>query len=216
MFDWYMKKQNYQNNWDELADIDTKWAILTDNKNKYWKWENKEFFESGREQVRCLFQLLRDLNITIEFNNALDFGCGIGRVTIALSEYFNKVYGIDISKKMIFKAKTYSDKDNIIFHHNTNDNLSFLNSSQFNLVYSIITLQHIPDKNTIKFYLKEFIRLLKPGGLLFFQLPTIPAYNRFKNLAYKFRGSLYYLLVYKLKIPKKYCYSYLRIGHICT
>jgi ubiquinone/menaquinone biosynthesis C-methylase UbiE len=37
--------------------------------------------------------------------SALDFGCGVGRLTRALSRYFNQSYGIDISASMIKKAQ---------------------------------------------------------------------------------------------------------------
>ena len=33
-------------------------------------------------------------------------------------------------------------------------------------------LQHLPDRRTVFSYLAEFVRVLNPGGLLVFQLPT--------------------------------------------
>ena len=37
--------------------------------------------------------------------SALDFGCGIGRLSQALAEHFDQVYGVDISPKMIELAR---------------------------------------------------------------------------------------------------------------
>ena len=36
---------------------------------------------------------------------ALDFGCGVGRLSQALTKYFEQVAGVDISHTMIAKAK---------------------------------------------------------------------------------------------------------------
>jgi ubiquinone/menaquinone biosynthesis C-methylase UbiE len=52
----------------------------------------------------------------------------------------------------------------------TNDLRRFADG-HFDLVYSLITLQHIRPAYT-KEYLREFMRLLTPGGLLIFQLPS--------------------------------------------
>ena len=48
-----------------------------------------------------------------------------------------------------------------------------MESDSFDFIYSHITLQHIAPRFT-KIYLKQFLRLLKPQGLLYFQLPSQP------------------------------------------
>jgi len=44
--------------------------------------------------------------------------------------------------------------------------------SSFDFVLSIIALQHVPSKRLIWFYLKEFLRVTRPEGLVVFQLPS--------------------------------------------
>jgi ubiquinone/menaquinone biosynthesis C-methylase UbiE len=39
-------------------------------------------------------------------------------------------------------------------------------------VYSALVLQHLPRVEAIRTFIAEFLRVLKPGGLLAFQLPT--------------------------------------------
>jgi SAM-dependent methyltransferase len=39
-------------------------------------------------------------------------------------------------------------------------------------VYSVIVLQHVPDREAIESYMAEFCRVLRPGGLAVFQLPS--------------------------------------------
>lgn len=36
----------------------------------------------------------------------------------------------------------------------------------------MIVLQHVPDRSTIESYVAEFCRVLRPGGLAVFQLPS--------------------------------------------
>lgn len=53
---------------------------------------------------------------------ALDFGCGMGRLTQALTKYFEEVYGIDIAPSMIKLTEKYNRYDNKCkFFLNTTD-----------------------------------------------------------------------------------------------
>lgn len=214
-------KSKYHIDWNELAKLDTKWAILTAPDKKYNKWAEEEFFKTGELEINKLLKLIKDLNLKAEFETALDFGCGIGRVTNALGRYYNKVYGVDISEKMIFEAKKYFFKNKkIVFIQNTRNNLRCFKNNQFDLIYSLITLQHIPDKKQIWAYLNEFIRILKPGGILYFQMPTISNYSFIKSVLLKIRGLLYYFFVNALKVSPKFCYHklklipFMRMSHI--
>jgi SAM-dependent methyltransferase len=55
---------------------------------------------------------------------------------------------------------------------NTADDLRPFESGSFDLVYSRYVLQHLPGRAMVRSYLAEFIRVLRPGGLLVFQLPN--------------------------------------------
>ena len=54
----------------------------------------------------------------------------------------------------------------------TEPDLTVFSDASFDLVASDIVLQHLPDRATVEGYLAEFVRVLKPGGLLVFQLPS--------------------------------------------
>ena len=208
-----MDKQKYHRNWEEFEELDPKWAILTNTKMRYDRCNEKDFFNTGKNQVESLFELFKKLNLNMRRKTALDFGCGIGRVTHVLAGYFDKVYGVDVSEKMISEAKNYfSENKNIAFIQNTDNDLRCFKNNQFDLIYSLITLQHMPSKNQIKSYLAEFIRILKPGGLCYFQLPSIANYSWLKSRLLMARGFLYYFFVYKIGLPKKYCYNRLKLA----
>lgn len=165
---------NLQKNWDNLGKNDSLWSILTLPDKKGKKWHVDEFFESGEKQIKEVMQYVDSLNIMINRRRALDFGCGVGRLTLPLSYYFDEVCGVDIAPSMIELAKKYSHRGEKCkyFLNDVNDLKLFLDNS-FDFIYSDITLQHMRPRYS-KDYIKEFLRLLSPHGLLIFQLPSHP------------------------------------------
>jgi len=202
----------YQQDWENLAQLNPEWAILTtDTQKKQSQWDSAEFFATGEKDVAKFLIYIKELNIELKMGEALDFGCGIGRLTKALAKYFTKVYGVDISPTMLTTARNlHRDNPQMIFLQNTSNDLSCFDSEKFDLICSLITLQHIPEKETIKKYLLEFLRILKPGGILYFQLPSVPGFSKIKSILLQIRGKIYYLLT-SLGIPKEFCFRRLRI-----
>jgi len=136
------------------------------------KWEVNEFFETGEKEIREVIDYLKLLNINLGKQKVLDFGCGVGRLTQALVPYFSECAGVDISENMIKKAdefNKYGKKCRYIV--NTADNLKMFPDNYFDFVYSNITLQHISPPYSFN-YIKEFLRVIKPGGVILFQVPS--------------------------------------------
>lgn len=189
-----MSLDKLKKDWNELAELDPMWAILLDSKKKFNKWNVDEFFQSGEGDINELMEEIKNIGHPAEFKSALDFGCGIGRLTRPLAKNFEGCYGIDISKNMINQAKKINqDLSNCKFVVNTDQKLSMFSDNYFDLVYTIIVLQHIPDKEIIKSYLREFVRILKKDGLLAFQLPSkIPFFAKTQrsSMAYNFLHSV--------------------------
>jgi SAM-dependent methyltransferase len=57
------------------------------------------------------------------------------------------------------------------YHLNDRSDLALFPDATFDLVYSNIVLQHVPPRNALR-YVGELVRVLRPGGLLVFQLPA--------------------------------------------
>jgi len=101
----------------------------------------------------------------------LDFGCGVGRLTQALGDHFERATGVDISPTMLELARKYNRHgERCEFVWNAEPKLRMFPDCSFDMIYSRITLQHIMPRHVRK-YLVEFLRLLAPEGLLLFQLP---------------------------------------------
>ena len=65
------------------------------------KWGHAEFFSTGEREVIKLLTKFEELGIDVEFGSVLDFGCGVGRVSRALSERFSQVIAVDVSSSML-------------------------------------------------------------------------------------------------------------------
>ncbi len=168
-----MNLENLQKTWDSFAQTVPLWAVLTAGKPKDFEWDEKDFFDKGELAIKRILEHMTYTWIQPEKNLALDFGCGVGRLSINLAGHFKKVVGVDVSAHMLEHAESYSKKfnrSNCSFIHNPQCNLSVFQSDQFDFIVSMITLQHMKEEY-ILLYLKEFIRVLKPNGVIYFQLP---------------------------------------------
>jgi SAM-dependent methyltransferase len=164
-----------QRTWDQLGHDDPMWAILTDPDKRGGGWDREAFFRTGEENIEQLMSWLGQLGIEPPRGAALDFGCGVGRLTQALAARCERAVGVDIAPRMIELARTFNRHgDACEYVLNERDDLGTFDDATFDLVYSALTLQHM-EPRFAKRYLAEFLRVLRPGGLLVFQLPHRPA-----------------------------------------
>jgi SAM-dependent methyltransferase len=168
----FMNLRKLQKNWDEFGRTDPLWAILAEPDKEGNRWELDQFLETGERGVDEIVKYVGQLGISIQWRRALDFGCGIGRLTQPLCRYFDEVHGVDIAPSMIGLAnKLNCHTDKCHYHLNETTDLKLFRENYFDFIYSFITLQHIPPEHS-RNYIKEFLRVLIPGGLLIFQLPS--------------------------------------------
>jgi len=167
-----MKLSLTRRHWDKMAETDPFWAVLTDPDKKGNRWQIDEFFADGRKTVAAELDGIRARHPGLRSGRALDFGCGVGRLTQALALHFQHVTGVDISEKMLVLAARYNRQGNrVSFLHNAQPDLRLLADNQFDFVYSLITLQHMEPEYARR-YIAEFVRVAAPGGVILFQLPS--------------------------------------------
>jgi SAM-dependent methyltransferase len=166
-------------NWDRLAAADAMWTVLSYSSKFGGKWRAEEFFETGAMIVERI-NVLEASGFHIAKEVAIDFGCGLGRVSRWLAQCFSHVVGVDISPKMLELAKTYNAPIPSITFVLGNELDIPLATSSADFVFSVIVLQHIA-RHLQERYIREFARLVRPGGYVYFQLPSHPIYVREVN-----------------------------------
>jgi len=179
-----MNLRALRRHWDAYGRRDPFWAILSQPDKTQGRWDVQDFFRTGRDEIASVLSYLSSLGLTVGTTRALDFGCGAGRLTQALASHFDEVVGIDIAPSMIELAWLHDRAGRCRFVLNETDSLPSIASGTFDFVYSNIVLQHMEPRFTRR-YLAEFLRVLRPGGLLVFQLPAelVPVARRgFKAL----------------------------------
>jgi ubiquinone/menaquinone biosynthesis C-methylase UbiE len=169
-----MSLSKIKQDWEALGELDPCWAVLTSlPKGQSGEPDFDAFFRTGEEEIASVIQKSEQLGRPSKRELVLDFGCGLGRLTRALSTYFSRAVGVDISSPMIARARDLNQSaTNCEFVLNTSGDLRQFPDNHFDMIYTARVLQHIPTRATIKAYLGEFVRVLNPGGLLVFQLPS--------------------------------------------
>ncbi len=167
-----MDLDELRRNWDGYAQTDPLWAIIARHDKRGGRWEIGEFFATGRHEIKHELARIRGLAPKMGSRRALDFGCGVGRLSQALCESFEFVDAVDISASMLDLARKHNRfGENCTYHLNTRDDLTVFKDCSFDLIYTNMVLQHMKPEYAQR-YIAEFMRLLSKGGVAVFQLPA--------------------------------------------
>jgi 2-polyprenyl-3-methyl-5-hydroxy-6-metoxy-1,4-benzoquinol methylase len=162
--------ERLQGTWDALGRVDPMWAILSDPRKVGGRWSLREFFETGAREIDEVFSYLSNLGIAVHPGSALDFGCGIGRLTQPLADRFREVHGVDIAPSMIEAADAHNaHPDRCRYLVNARGDLRVFGDRAFDFIYTNVVLQHMRT-SLAEEYIREFVRILKPDGILVFQM----------------------------------------------
>jgi SAM-dependent methyltransferase len=137
-----------------------KWSLS--NKNPVVGWYDQHTNFSDYDDY-----LFKDFDTTEKL--ALEYGCGPGRNLIRFDSRFRQVDGVDISSVNIEKAKlnledALSPKPvtSKLFSNNGND--IPVEDNTYDVVFSVICLQHICVHEIRYKIMQEIYRVLKPAG----------------------------------------------------
>jgi ubiquinone/menaquinone biosynthesis C-methylase UbiE len=136
------------------------------------------YFAHGEQQIGGILSSAQSLGINLGSGRALDFGCGIGRVTRALGKQFDEAHGLDISPSMIALANRYNTNPaRCQFRLHCDYQLSLFVDDFFDLVVGINVFRYISPALS-QAYLREFMRVLRPGGLVYFETSEAAGWRR--------------------------------------
>jgi SAM-dependent methyltransferase len=155
--------------WEDLGAHDPYWAVLTHPDKKGGRWNKDEFFRTGELEIDGLETTLAKYGVTPARRAALDYGCGVGRLTRALATRFEKVIGVDISQAMLDEARVNTrERGNVELVRGTGSDLRGIADESIDLVYSNIALQHSPS-DFQRGVIRDMCRVIAPGGVIAFQ-----------------------------------------------
>jgi len=158
--------------WDERARKDAFHYIASWRKD----WNPETFFQSGKEDYeRLVAPPLQRLGWEARGKTMLELGCGAGRMTRTFAERFSRVCAFDISAEMLSHAKAlFPEASNVDWIPGNGMDLSTLDDESVDFAFSYIVLQHMPEPAFAHRYIREMLRVLKPGGAFLFQFNSVP------------------------------------------
>jgi len=142
-----MTLDELKKDWESLAERDALGAILTDASKTRGRWDVAEFMSTGEAEIQVVMGHL-------------------ARLTQPLARRFASCVGVDISPQMIQKAESLNQYAHCRYVASSDARLPFADAS-FSFLYSNIVLQHMPPRFSEQ-YLREFVRVLAPEGVLVF------------------------------------------------
>ena len=173
--------RHYERDWDELAQREPYYAVLTDERFLRGRIDDearKEFFESGERDVNALLAAIGEFH----GRSALDFGCGVGRLTLPLSKRFQSVVGFDVSRAMIEIAQQNVPAAEFV------TSLDDIRDRTFDVICSLIVFQHIPVRDGLE-RLGSLLRLLAPDGVALLHFTLRRPGGPLRRLARRLRGT---------------------------
>lgn len=167
-------EMNTNKDWERWGGDNPYYGVYSDEKflgKELDEVSKTEFYASGKADIEYLYQKIERLyGVKKRFRHAVDYGSGVGRLSFALTAIAEKVTGLDISSTMIEKARKHKKVHNIrnVKFVLTNEHVRGL-PKRYDLVFSYITLQHIPPKYGMKI-IQTLASGLEPDGCFALQV----------------------------------------------
>jgi len=158
-----LEKRDTDTDWKALGENQPHWAVLS---HENYRSENlteerlQAFYETGAVDIAHTVALMQEATGVRPSGRALDFGCGVGRLTEAMCDYADTVVGCDISPGMLQRARDRRGRAEYV---------EGMPDGRFSWINSFIVLQHIPPERGMPI-LETLLGKLEPGGLISIQL----------------------------------------------
>ena len=156
--------------WDRLA-LDPYYAVINAEANRsdrFTEEAKRALVDSGERDVAQTVEDIRR-RFAPDFlpSNAVDFGCGVGRLTIPLARLSRHITGIDISEAMLAEARRNCVEAGL-------ENATFVTSDGYfghalhvepvDFIHAYIVFQHIPPRAGM-WLANELVSRLQHGGI---------------------------------------------------
>jgi len=139
------------------------------------KYDEPSFFEQYEKMLRSQLGLqgagewhaLKNMLPDFKDKNVLDLGCGFGwHCRYAVENGAQNVIGIDLSEKMLAKAKEINSLEGIQYERKALEDLEYP-SEKFDIILSSLTLHYVESLDTV---IRNIYRWLTAGGQFVFSV----------------------------------------------
>jgi SAM-dependent methyltransferase len=165
--------------WQAIGRAAPHWSVLTQDRFRPDSIADSidAFYASGSRDAELVEAALARHGLSAAaLPTCLDFGCGVGRATLALAPLFRRVIGCDISPAHLALA---AERAALVGQGNVAWQVATVQAPMpdpaamrgWDLWYSRIVLQHNPPP-IIAYLLAWAFAGLRPGGVAIFQVPT--------------------------------------------
>lgn len=103
----------------------------------------------------------------------VEVGCGPGRMTGTLAERFDHVVAVDVSPAMLERAREVVTAPNVRFVAVSGERLDGVEDGIADTLICYLVLQHLPAREVVEEYVREFARVLAPDGEAYVQVPVL-------------------------------------------
>jgi SAM-dependent methyltransferase len=142
------------------------------------------FFQTGEADIEALFSAIATLRgREVVLASSLDFGCGVGRLTLPLAQRSTRVVGCDIAPTMLAHARQNArdaDLRNVTFIGSPE--LTGLPDGKFDFVCSFFVLQYIAPPIGCEI-IRALLRVLAPAGVAALHLTFARRGSRLRRFA---------------------------------
>jgi len=158
--------------WDDRADEDA--FFFVDNRLTYGAPDLDRFWAEGERDLATLLDIA---GRSIEpGDEAVEIGCGVGRLTRVIARSAASVRALDMSPRMIELAREHnSGLTQVEWIVGNGSSLAGVDDASADVCVSHVVFQHIPDPDVTLGYVRDIGRVLRPGGWAVFQVSNDPA-----------------------------------------
>ncbi len=172
--------------WREVARKEPYWGVISVDRFKGRSLKDgdlKPFFQSGEAYLEQVLALVRRLlDPKFEIRRALDFGCGVGRLTIPIARASKSdVVGVDVAPEMLRLCEEHARAAGVrnLTLALSDDELVKV-TGVFNFVNSYIVLQHVPPERGLAI-LSRLLSKIETNGVASIQLTYAKARKLLKH-----------------------------------
>jgi SAM-dependent methyltransferase len=163
-----VRKAVTDSDWEALGQTEPYFGVLTDQSYAGPSIDDEAveaLMTTGRAYFDELLHSLDGYGLRKDWGRSLDFGCGVGRVTIPIAKRSASTVGVDVSRGMLFEAKRNLIRAGVSTASlvQASDHLCLKNEG-FDFVHSCIVLQHIHPSRGLR-VLGQLASCLRGGGV---------------------------------------------------